>query len=122
MHTTKDSATVQYNIMPAFPATGEISSSFQKLVRVLHDHNIRIIDGFVGVDWGFVIGEISKEFENCGIKPRFIAIDEAFLSEEIINNQVAPYLGGKDPLFGKNLHFPCHLILMQLKSINFVIS
>ncbi|MGA6118450.1 class I mannose-6-phosphate isomerase [Sphingobacterium anhuiense] len=106
MHTTKDSAIGQYNIMPAFPATGEISSSFQKLVRVLHDNNIRIIDGFVGVDWKFVIGEISKEFKNYDIKPRFIAIDEALLSEEIINNQVAPYLGGNDPLFGKKSPLP----------------
>lgn len=106
MHITTDSATVQYNIMPAFPATGEISNSFQKLARVLHDNKIHIIDGFVGVNWEFVIEKISKEFDNYDIKPRFIAIEEALLPEEVINNQLAPYLGGNDPLFGKKSLVP----------------
>lgn len=106
MHTNTDAKTVQYNIMPSFPAEGEISNSFQKLARVLYDNNIHIIDGFIGVNWEFVIQEIKKEFNTYTIQPRFIAIDDALLPEETINSQVAPYLGGDDPLFGKKSPLP----------------
>ncbi len=104
MHTYTD--TKQYNIKPSFPAEGEISNSIQKLVRVLQDNNIHIIDSFVGVNWDFVIGEISKEFDKYDVKTRFIAIEDALLAEEMINSQVAPYLDGDDPLFGKKSPLP----------------
>lgn len=106
MHTNTDTKTLQYDIRPSFQAEGEISSSFTKLAHILIDNNIHIIDGFIGVNWEFVINKIKKEFEDYDIIPHFVAIDDALLSEEIINNLVMPYLGGDDPLFGKKSLLP----------------
>ncbi|MGJ1408884.1 class I mannose-6-phosphate isomerase [Sphingobacterium thalpophilum] len=91
----------QYDIQPTFPVQGRLSNSYAELVDHLLEHDIRHIDGFIGVNWTILIQRIQQEFANRGLPVQFIAMESAFLPESVIQQKVSPYLGGNDPLFGK---------------------
>jgi len=101
MYSNTQTKPFQYEITPTFPVQGTLSNSYTDLVAHLITHNIHSIDGFVGVDWATIIPKLKQEFEKQGVTPRFIAMDSALKTESAIQELVAPYLGGDDPLFGK---------------------
>ncbi|MDM1293045.1 class I mannose-6-phosphate isomerase [Sphingobacterium sp. N143] len=101
MYSNSQTTSFQYDILPTFPVQGKLSNSYQELVAHLIQHNIHCIDGFVGVNWKLPLSQIEQEFVNQGIKVKLISMETALLPEAIIQEKVAPYLGGKDPLFGK---------------------
>jgi len=101
MHSNTQTKPFQYEISPTFPVQGTLSNSYPDLVAHLITHHIHSIDGFVGVNWDTIITKLKQEFEKQGVTPRFIAMNSALKAESAIQELVAPYLGGNDPLFGK---------------------
>lgn len=101
MYSNIQTTSFQYDILPTFPVQGTLSNAYHELVDHLVEHNIHCIDGFVGVNWEIPVTQIQQEFAQRGLVVRFVSMETAFLPETSIQEKVAPYLGGNDPLFGK---------------------
>ncbi|GAA4169503.1 class I mannose-6-phosphate isomerase [Sphingobacterium ginsenosidimutans] len=101
MYSNTQTTSFQYNILPTFPVQGKLSNSYHELVDHLIEHDIHCIDGFVGINWEIPVAQIQQEFVKRGLTVRFVSMETAFLPESSIQEKVAPYLGGNDPLFGK---------------------
>lgn len=101
MYSNTQTTSFQYDILPTFPVQGKLSNSYHELVDHLIEHDIHCIDGFVGVNWEIPVAQIQQEFVKRGLTVRFVSMETAFLPESSIQEKVAPYLGGNDPLFGK---------------------
>ncbi len=101
MYSNIQTTSFQYDILPTFPVQGTLSNAYHELVDHLIEHNIHCIDGFVGVNWEIPVTQIQQEFAQRGLVVRFVSMETAFLPETTIQEKVAPYLGGNDPLFGK---------------------
>ncbi|ULT24336.1 hypothetical protein KUH03_35840 [Sphingobacterium sp. E70] len=102
MYSNTQTTSFQYNILPTFPVQGKLSNSYHELVDHLIEHDIHCIDGFVGINWEIPVAQIQQEFVKRGLTVRFVSMETAFLPESSIQEKVAPYLGGNDPLFGKS--------------------
>ncbi len=91
----------QYEINPVYPAAnGAVHDGYATLASTLLHHKVCLIDGYSGVDWEEVVALLEHQAINLGKTIRFSAISDAMLSEEAIDALIAPFLGGKDPLFG----------------------
>ncbi|MDR2274716.1 MAG: class I mannose-6-phosphate isomerase [Sphingobacterium sp.] len=101
MYSNIQTTSFQYDILPTFPVQGTLSNAYHELVDHLIEHNIHCIDGFVGINWEIPVTQIQQEFAQRGLVVRFVSMETAFLPETTIQEKVAPYLGGNDPLFGK---------------------
>lgn len=101
MYSNTQTTSFQYDILPTFPVQGKLSNSYHELVDHLIQNHIHCIDGFVGVNWETPMQHIQQEFVKRGLTARFVSIETALLPEAAIEEKVAPYLGGNDPLFGK---------------------
>ncbi|WP_286857820.1 MULTISPECIES: class I mannose-6-phosphate isomerase [Sphingobacterium] len=101
MYSNTQTTSFQYDILPTFPVQGKLSNSYDELVDHLIQNHINCIDGFVGVNWETPIKHIQQEFVKRGLTVRFVSMGTALLPEAAIEEKVAPYLGGNDPLFGK---------------------
>ncbi|WP_104382383.1 class I mannose-6-phosphate isomerase [Sphingobacterium sp. HMA12] len=101
MYSNTQTTSFQYDILPTFPVQGKLSNSYHELVDHLIQNHIHCIDGFVGINWETPVQHIQQEFVKRGLTVRFVSMETALLPEEAIEEKVAPYLGGDDPLFGK---------------------
>ncbi|MBB3701342.1 ROK family protein [Flammeovirga yaeyamensis] len=93
----------QYNIYPSHQLTeGEINIGYASLAQSIKGNNKILLDGFVGVDWEAVTSQLLDALKAEGIqKATFLNLDGALKSDKEIEELVAPYLGGDDPIFGK---------------------
>lgn len=91
----------QYDIYPAFPLEpGLILAGYDLLAETITKTQKVIIDGFPGVFWEHFQSKLSASLEARGMKAHFVSVAGALLSPEEIEQRIAPYLGGSDPLFG----------------------
>ncbi len=90
-----------YEINPVYPAAnGNVYAGYETLVSTLLNYKTCIIDGYSGVDWEDVVIQLGDCASLLGKTVRFSAISAAMLPEDTIDNLIAPFLGGTDPLFG----------------------
>jgi mannose-6-phosphate isomerase class I len=93
----------RYNIYPAYPLeAGKIELGYPSLVQSIIDQGKKVIilEGFPGVIWGQVQQQLSAAFSSYNIRVAWQAVDKALLPAADIDQLVAPFLGGDDPLFG----------------------
>ncbi|WP_044212765.1 class I mannose-6-phosphate isomerase [Flammeovirga sp. OC4] len=92
-----------YNIYPSHAIKeGEINIGYTSLAKALQQHSCILLDGYVGVNWEAVTTQLLDAFKAEGLtKIRFVNIEGALKSEEEIDEMIAPFLGGDDPIFGK---------------------
>ncbi|WP_245747551.1 class I mannose-6-phosphate isomerase [Parapedobacter koreensis] len=83
-----------------YPANGEIHAGYARLVSLLLEHQVCLIDGYSGVDWDEVTTHIHDQASALGKTVQFASVAEAMLPEKAIWKLVEPFLGGDDPLFG----------------------
>lgn len=105
-----------YNPFPTFhPTHGEILHGFRALAqRTQHamkeSLRVLVIDGFNGVDWSYFRTRLKDELDASGISATWHAMDECLKDPATIDEHLAPFLGGDDPLFGRLYPFgPDHL-------------
>ncbi|MGH7456740.1 MAG: class I mannose-6-phosphate isomerase, partial [bacterium] len=92
-----------YNIYPAFPAgPGKIGLGYDALAAQLlaTKHNHIIIDGFGGVLWEHFVEQLDAALRRKQIQATWQNVQAALLPEPKINQLIAPFLGGNDPIFG----------------------
>jgi mannose-6-phosphate isomerase class I len=91
-----------YQIYPTHPLEdGKISKSFEDLAKELAQHKSVIIDGYVGVFFENLRTNLQKYFNVAKLKVNWIDVSAALKNEAEIDELIAPFLGGNDPLFGK---------------------
>jgi len=91
----------EYDLYPAFPASGELSTGYEALADIIAHHSIVAIDGYVGVFFDQFRKQLDQLLLNTSKKVYWLDTGLAMKSEHEIESMIAPFLGGKDPLFGK---------------------
>lgn len=91
-----------YDIYPThILPPNQIFAGYQNLAELFIQHNIIIIDGYGGVFFEIFREGIQKCLTNHNIKAKWTSISDFLRPEEQIDDMIAPYLGGDDPVFGK---------------------
>jgi mannose-6-phosphate isomerase class I len=92
----------QYDIYPTFKIDQQIYNGFESLAVWIAAQKTNItIDGYSGVYWDIFLDRLNAEFIKKGIHVNWVNINEALKPENVINEIIAPAMGGDDPLFGK---------------------
>jgi mannose-6-phosphate isomerase class I len=92
----------QYDIYPTFKINQQIYNGFESLAVWIAAQKTNItIDGYSGVYWDIFLDGLNAEFIKKGIHVNWVNINEALKPENVINEIIAPAMGGDDPLFGK---------------------
>jgi len=105
-----------YNPFPTFhPTHGEILHGFRALAQRIQNAmrksvRVLVIDGFNGVDWAHFTTRLKGELDATGISATWHSMEECLKDPTTIDEHLAPFLGGDDPLFGRLYPFgPDHL-------------
>ncbi len=92
-----------YNIYPAFPAgSRKIALGYDALAAQLltTKKNHIIIDGFGDILWQHFVAPLDAAFCRKQIQAKWQNVQAALLPESKIDQLIAPFLGGNDPIFG----------------------
>ncbi|MDR0667479.1 MAG: ROK family protein [Prevotellaceae bacterium] len=91
-----------YDIYPAFPAgNGKIQTTTAALAAWIAERQTVVIDGYVGVFWPQLVADLAKEPSLQGKKVRWFHADAAMKPPGEIAQQIAPYMGEPNSIFGK---------------------
>ena len=93
----------QYDIYPAAQLeSGKIEAGYDALAGLIvqQSQSTIIIDGYPGVLWEKVQKQLTKALISRKVNSAWHNIDQALLPSEKIDELIAPFLGGDDPLFG----------------------
>ncbi len=91
----------QYDIYPAFPiGDGKIGVGIEALADALRHHSRVIIDGYIGIFWDHLRDELDAALHAKGVAAAWNDVRSAYLPEKQIEELIAPFMGGDDPIFG----------------------
>lgn len=91
----------QYDLYPGFPVdSGRIELGYAALAEKLRGHKRVIIDGYGGVLWDNLCGQLNGALAEQGVQTAWINVEQALHPVQTIEALVAPFLGGDDPIFG----------------------
>jgi mannose-6-phosphate isomerase class I len=92
----------QYDIYPSFPVgPGKIHLGYGALADHIAAARQVVIDGYPGVLWENLRVQLDRELRRRGVRTTWRSTAEAVCSADEVNELVAPFLGGDDPLFGR---------------------
>ena len=90
-----------YDIYPTHRIEGAVmGEGYAPMAALLLQEKALVIDGYVGVFFEEIADGLCRAFAEQGKNVEVLFTKAAFLPEETIQERVAPYLGGNDPLFG----------------------
>lgn len=91
-----------YDIYPAFDVGPDlITVGYKSLAERLANESVVKVDGYVGVIFETVRESLDNAFNALDIEVKWIKVEEAYKTEEEIEEMVRPFLGDTDPIFGK---------------------
>ena len=100
----------RFNTYPQHPLkAGTLHAGYADLAdrigsRILHGLRVLSIDGFHGVNWEVFRAELEMALNNSPItkdtRITWVSIDQSLKSEDQLATELAPFLGGDDPIFG----------------------
>lgn len=110
-----------YNIYPTHEIPDhQIDTGYESLARIITEQEFVVIDGYQGVFFGEIRNELQPFFDRQGLDVRWIDITTALKPASEIDQLVAPFLGGDDPLFGTrttltlaDFFYPDHLTTLS---------
>jgi hypothetical protein len=84
---------------------GTLHAGFASLAeRITHsiESGVRVlaIDGYHGVNWTHFRKEMHSVLDQAGVDFTWISMDFALKQPDQLRNELAPFLGGDDPIFG----------------------
>ena len=92
---------VRYDIYPSLSlGPHRIFGGFDALAQQLAGARQVVVDGFPGVIWPHFRQRLAHSLHRLGVRVHWVDVGAAFLPPEQIDAQLAPYLGGDDPIFG----------------------
>lgn len=90
-----------YDIYPAHKLSdGLIHEGYASLAAEMMNHKCILIDGYQGVWFDRIRRDLGRYFQDAGKSVLWIDMQTALLSPVEIDELIAPFLGGDDPLFG----------------------
>lgn len=90
-----------YDIYPIHDlGEGAVSSDYLELARRLSGSRNAVIEGYVGVRFQDFVAELNNAFVNLGVKAVWWNVASALKPAAEIDEMIAPFLGGDDPIFG----------------------
>lgn len=90
-----------YDIYPVHElGEGKIFADYLSLAKNIAEHKTAIIDGYIGVRFDILVQGLAKAFSSLGITPLWWNVASAMKSPAEIDEMIAPYMGGNDPIFG----------------------
>lgn len=96
------SASGEYDLYPAFAlAHGEVLVGYDALAAALPATGSVIVDGHGGVLWDELRAGLDAALVRRGAHAAWHDARAALKSPEVLAKQLAPYLGGDDPIFGR---------------------
>lgn len=81
---------------------GKISSGYASLADWLASQHVVKIDGYVGVDWHYIVGRLSTLLEDKGLRVNWIRMEDLMHSREEIEQLVQPFMGKEGSVWGYN--------------------
>ncbi|MEZ5106557.1 MAG: class I mannose-6-phosphate isomerase [Draconibacterium sp.] len=97
----KDQVEGKYRIYPYHSlGTDKIFDGFESLAAEISKYNSVIIDGYIGVFFEDFRKRLEEKFSVLKLKINWLNVSEALKPEAVIDDLIAPFLGGNDPLFG----------------------
>jgi mannose-6-phosphate isomerase class I len=91
-----------YDIYPTHSIPDAVKTGgYEAMSRLLQHEQAIVIDGYVGVFYDEVAEGLCNALRQSGKTVAVVYTHEAFLPNDAIEEKVAPFLGGDDPLFGK---------------------
>lgn len=95
-------AASKYDVYPVHSiGSGKIFKGYKSLAEALCDCHCIKLDGYAGIIFHDVRERLNQHFMAQGIAPLWINVAEAMLSPDRVDELLAPFLGGEDPVFGK---------------------
>ncbi|MCL3779330.1 hypothetical protein EMN47_02910 [Prolixibacteraceae bacterium JC049] len=92
----------KYDLYPSLKLEpGKIKTGIASLVQGLANEKTLIIDGYIGVFYDEIHKQFTHEFEKLGKKVAWFDVNTALKPVAEIDEMIAPFLGGDDPIFGK---------------------
>ncbi len=79
---------------------GKIHLGFESLATELKNSNTVILDGYQGVFYENIKENLDVHFKKAGILANWINVSDYLKPELEIDEMIAPFLGGDDPIFG----------------------
>lgn len=91
-----------YDIYPTFDVGPNlITIGYKSLAELLANEPIIKIDGYVGVIFESIRENLDTAFNALGVEAKWVRVEDAYKTEEEIEQMIQPFLGGDDPVFGK---------------------
>lgn len=91
-----------YDIYPAFHLPeNQLFVGFESLAQKIVSSKFLVIDGFIGVFFEDFREKLDTELTRQGIDAEWIDISKSYKEASDIEELIAPFLGGDDPIFGK---------------------
>ena len=91
-----------YDIYPAFHLPENLLFvGFESLAQKFVSSKILVIDGFIGVFFEDFREKLDAELTKQGIDAEWIDLGKSYKEASDIEELIAPFLGGDDPIFGK---------------------
>ncbi len=95
----EESPVGMYDLYPSLRLeTGRIGTGIESLIQKLSNQKILILDGYVGVFYDKIRGQVDREFNKLGKKVCWFDINSALKPENEIDKMLEPFLGGDDPI------------------------
>jgi mannose-6-phosphate isomerase class I len=97
----KEKAKGKYDIYPSYGLDENvIFSGFKSLADSISDKKIIVIDGYSGVFYDYFRDQLNAYLEAAGKKVSWKNTSDFYKSPELIEEMIAPFMGGDDPVFG----------------------
>lgn len=97
----ENSSTKGYRIYPSHKTTDNvIFVGYDSLAKSVSKHPVLFIDGYIGVRFEEIRTKLNESLKKLDIQVNWIDLHKSLKSEEKIDEMIAPYLGGDDPIFG----------------------
>ncbi len=91
-----------YDIYPSHELSeNKIGAGFESLAQQFTGYRKVIIDGYQGVFYELFRERIDEILKEKGLRVTWFTTSSFLRDENEINNLIAPFMGGDDPLFGK---------------------
>lgn len=91
----------EYDVYPVHDlGQGSIFIGYDKLAERISGQKTVIIDGYIGIVYEDFARKLNLALEAIGIKATWWNVDAAMKDQSAIDEEVKPFLGGEDPLFG----------------------
>ncbi len=92
----------EYDLYPAFELVhGDIWLGYDALAAALPASGSVVIDGHGGVDWDELRAGLTAALTRRGVASEWHDIGAALKPQPVLAELLAPYLGGDDPIFGR---------------------